>query len=65
MLRPVQLRPGPLPLRARARRGEWPMHVRILSTPSDLPVPDITSGRSDGEAVSYTHLRAHETSAHL
>eukprot|EP00969_Alexandrium_andersonii_P116067 5132827-Alexandrium_andersonii.AAC.1 len=54
----------------REMRGQWlPALKRLRSTVKSYVGPDVI-GRcavmSDcGRAVSYTHLRAHETSAHL
>ena len=40
--------------------------VTIESDKSSVEIPSIVSGKVDSiEAVSYTHLRAHETGAYL
>eukprot|EP00969_Alexandrium_andersonii_P115601 5111893-Alexandrium_andersonii.AAC.1 len=44
--------------------GLWlPDHLRTPDFPPDSMAPSECEGRA--RAVSYTHLRAHETSAHL
>eukprot|EP00969_Alexandrium_andersonii_P062859 2768378-Alexandrium_andersonii.AAC.1 len=52
----------------RPQEGSESLRLRTVSDPCDAPDfirALFTAGATPGEAVSYTHLRAHETSAHL
>eukprot|EP00969_Alexandrium_andersonii_P111381 4918351-Alexandrium_andersonii.AAC.1 len=69
------LEDGPPETRGRSRSARSPSPARPLipRTPPPRPAPEEPSGSpkrpaeegEDAGAVSYTHLRAHETSAHL